>query len=62
MNFKVIGVHKGFLKNKNLNIGSFIKVPIEQFKNLYSQNEENKKFLNKYFSSKLIFFLTIIVN
>lgn len=32
LNFKVVGVHKGFLKNKNFNIGSFLTVPIERFK------------------------------
>ena len=31
-NYKVIGVHKGAMKNKSYNIGVFLKYPLEDFK------------------------------
>ena len=34
-NFKVIGIHQGYKKEKDLNVGLLIKAPIEQFKKHY---------------------------
>ena len=38
MNFKVAGVHKGY--NKQFNLGTLLKIPIEDF---YKKNKENEK-------------------
>ena len=38
LNYKVIGVHKGSKEGKNWNLGTFIKEPIEEFKN-YIKNK-----------------------
>ena len=42
LNNKVIGLHKGHEKGRNCNLGSFIKKPIEDFFNVY-KNENNKE-------------------
>ena len=36
LNYKVIGIHKGYKEGKNFNLGSLIKKPIEDFFNVYA--------------------------
>jgi len=43
-NFNLIGIHKCYYKNINLNIGTSLKEPIEEFNSLFS----NKKIKNNY--------------
>ena len=31
-NYKVLGIHKGTLKNRNYNIGTFLKIPIQELR------------------------------
>ena len=50
-NNRVIGIHKGAEKNKNWNLGTFIKQPIEKFYEEYNneiekENNENKKLID----------------
>ena len=51
VNFNVIGIHKGGAKgNKNYNLGTLIKLPIEEFNN--KKKENNKKEINNYYKEK----------
>ena len=38
---KIIGIHKGFIKNKNFNIGTFLKFPLNDLKQQKDFNEIN---------------------
>ena len=42
-NFQVIGIHKGCIKNKNFNIGTFLYYPIKEFIELNIQSKKNEK-------------------
>ena len=42
-NYKVIGVHKGGLAKEKINVGTFIKAPIEEFYNTVNNIKKEKK-------------------
>ena len=42
INYKAIGIHKGAEKNKNWNLGSLLKLPIEKFYEKFGHKEDNK--------------------
>ena len=45
LNHKVIGLHKGNKKGKNFNLGTLLKIPIQEFNQKYNTNNMNNKFL-----------------
>ena len=47
-NYKVIGIHKGFQKKMNHNLGTLIKGPVENFNKLYT-NDNIEKIVVKIF-------------
>ena len=42
-NYKVIGIHKGAKENKNWNLGTLIKGPIDDFNKMFENDRENKE-------------------
>jgi len=38
LNHKVIGLHKGSIKEKNFNLGTLLKIPIQEFNKKYNSN------------------------
>ena len=47
-NLKIIGIHKGAIKNGNFNLGTFMKNPIEDFNKLYEKDNKITINLNDY--------------
>ena len=45
LNHKVIGLHKGNKKGKNFNLGTLLKIPIQEFNQKYNTNKMNNKYL-----------------
>ena len=42
LNYKIIGIHKGEDKNRNWNLGTLLKLPIEKFKEEFCNKEDIK--------------------
>ena len=42
-NYKVIGIHKGAKENKNWNLGTLIKGPIDDFNKMFENDKENEE-------------------
>ena len=58
-NFKVIGVHKGSKDNKNFNVGTFLKGPIEKF---YKKYKEKLRPELNYFPKINVYQMQVIIN
>lgn len=47
LNHKVIGLHKGSKENKNFNLGTLLKIPIQEFNQKYPDKMNNKLQMKK---------------
>ena len=52
-NYKVLGIHKGTLKNRNYNIGTFLKIPIQELRKYIKNNDRVIKKKNLSFRSDI---------
>ena len=56
LNYKVIGIHKGSKEKSDINLGTLIKGPIQEFNELYKNNEKIKNYFKIFKVKNLINF------